>query len=718
MNTHKKMFSLKKSINVVVFLLLGACIALKNDAYSFEPFIVPLLSFSVLYGLESYIASNISLLVVSFLISIPYGYEMMIIEAIFLVTKVASNLFLSEHRIRLYFPYIITSLLLFTIYYAREPTLTNFLNLSFLLILSFLAFYSFHKALDKIQHTTNEWGAKERLLTFTLFPFLFNGLTSFFFMIMRFVELFLMKTAKMIEVLCSSILSAFLLYFVFNVSEVIIFSLLFPLLCAYFFAPKYRLYAYFVSFLFCEAFLYDAFYLESSFYQGIVAIIIAFMIPKKSEEKICVLFDDVQYQDDKRTRKVIQNITSYLDVVLDPTLEDSLTPLENVVSQFEADLCYHCEKKESCHLENIRRKGVEDKLNSEERKIVLGHCLYPYRFFKRALLMNGIYEKEDKKIKETLFQQDLYKKELKNIYTPLKLLESPPEIMNQDEIKETLINEGYEVLDVRIYDTSLDVRFLRADEHILLDAIPLIEKRLHRSLWMKKSAYSFSSGCYLANYTWERQYEVDLAIFESSVFQESGDHYSYEESEGKFFLLLSDGMGHNKTARDLSTYLIDSLKAYRKMDENFVHQIDTVNRLLYHKSTSEAYATLDYFLLDLVTLKFTLFKAGSFPTFIYRDGILKESKRNFPPLGILQEIDVFAYEDHLQEQDILIFLSDGFGSDISEILEDTLKEKGKEDAKTLKDSLVLKLLNNVKVVDDQTLIVIKINSLKNDEEYN
>ena len=710
----KKILSFHHLFDVLLFAFLGVCICLKNEAYAFQPFVIVLLSFSANYCIQAYIASNIGMLLTSFLISTAYGYEIFIIEAMFFVAKVIANLFLTEFKIRLAFPYVITSLMLFTMYFVREPNISNFLNLSGLLLLSFLAFYGFHRGLVTFQHAEKPWATRERIIAFTLFPFLFSGVTLFYYFFVRLFQLLLLKTAQLSEALCSIVLSSILMTYLLNTSEVMILSLLFPFFIALLFPKKYSLYAYFISYLLCEAFLIENFYLQGNFYQGLTAILFVFLLPFPFLKSISYFFGEKEQKEEK-SLETIQTILQYLDVVLDSRLEDKTTPLENTVRQLEMDLCYQCEKKEACHLGLIRRKGIEEKLTQEERKTVVNQCRYPYRFFKRVAMMNEFYSREDRKIKEALYHQDLYRKELQNTYTPLKLMEEKKQNTLPEKLMEALQNEGYEVADVREFDTEIELRFLRAEESILYDVIPTLESIYRKSFRMVKSAYSFASGCYFAAYTWEKQYHVQVETFQSSVLKEhSGDHYYFKEDQKDFFLILSDGMGHNESADSLSSYLIESLKAYREIDENFSRQIDTVNRLIYHKSITEMYATLDYFLLDLVKLKFVLFKAGSFPTYIYRNKVLKESKRNFPPLGILSDIEVFAYEDSLQVGDMLIFLTDGFGNDVQEKIEEVLAQKEIWTAEEAKESIMKKLLQDLELIDDRTLIVLKIEK-KSDE---
>ena len=106
------------------------------------------------------------------------------------------------------------------------------------------------------------------------------------------------------------------------------------------------------------------------------------------------------------------------------------------------------------------------------------------------------------------------------------------------------------------------------------------------------------------------------------------------------------------------------------------------------------YATLDYFVLDLVNLNFTLLKAGSFPTFIYHEGKLKESKKNFAPLGILEKIEPFAYKDVLSEGDIVIFMSDGFGNDVYDVMSKVFEENKDEELEKLTYKLKNELIKN------------------------
>ena len=202
---------------------------------------------------------------------------------------------------------------------------------------------------------------------------------------------------------------------------------------------------------------------------------------------------------------------------------------------------------------------------------------------------------------------------------------------------------------------------------------------------------------------------------ENSVI--SGDSYYYGEIEdnGEYYCVLSDGMGTGKKAcedsQDAIEYLLELLKSNFKKEE----LIGTLNSLLYFKFESDRYVTLDLCTIDRNSKEMLLFKAGSAPSFVVRDGGIYKYNSISLPLGILENVKCKYNSIAIKKNDIIVFITDGI---LDSIGEDNLKNKDFErylekiknrDPQTIAGNILYYALKNqMKVVDDMTVLVAKI----------
>ena len=83
----------------------------------------------------------------------------------------------------------------------------------------------------------------------------------------------------------------------------------------------------------------------------------------------------------------------------------------------------------------------------------------------------------------------------------------------------------------------------------------------------------------------------------------------------------------------------------------------------------------------------------------------------FPPLGIIDKLDIFKEEVILQDNDYFIFLSDGFSDEVKEIINKSIDYHNQYHL----DVYTKKLYDDLDVFnveDDKTLIVVKVNLVK------
>lgn len=198
----------------------------------------------------------------------------------------------------------------------------------------------------------------------------------------------------------------------------------------------------------------------------------------------------------------------------------------------------------------------------------------------------------------------------------------------------------------------------------------------------------------------------------------SGDHWRLLElSAGKTAIILSDGMGSGRAARQQSATTVNLLE--RLLLGGATHQmaLEIINDVLLLRAKEESFATIDLLLLDLISARLELIKISAAPSFIKRQTMVRMFKSCSLPVGILEEVDSVAQEYPLLADDLLIMMSDGVYDALpsAEAWQETIKNLPTNDAQMTADYL-LAIANshydNDHNPDDMTVLVIQIKSVQ------
>ena len=208
----------------------------------------------------------------------------------------------------------------------------------------------------------------------------------------------------------------------------------------------------------------------------------------------------------------------------------------------------------------------------------------------------------------------------------------------------------------------------------------------------------------------------DAAFGVSSIKKEgesvSGDTHSVIKiDERRFMVALSDGMGSGEYARRVSETTISLIESFyrAKMSSDLV--LSTVNKLLtFHKE--ENFACVDIATVDLNNGTASIVKIGSPVGFILSDSTIKVLDNPSLPLGILDSIHPETVEYTLNENDVLLFISDGisdaFGSTAD--LYEALRNIPQHNPQQLADTLLQRALQAYGGVakDDMTAVAVRL----------
>lgn len=208
-----------------------------------------------------------------------------------------------------------------------------------------------------------------------------------------------------------------------------------------------------------------------------------------------------------------------------------------------------------------------------------------------------------------------------------------------------------------------------------------------------------------------------IARMQKQVSSISGDNYSFMElKDGKFFMILSDGMGSGPRAAMESGMAVNLLERFLAAGYDQNTAMEAVNSLLLIKSDDENYATVDVTLINQYSGEVEFLKVGAVSTFIkYKDrvDIIRNSSL---PAGILDKIEVEFNRRKIGDGDFVVMITDGVleankkDLDKERWLADMIHDIDTRNPKKMADIIMENCLKKSKgqTTDDMTVLVAKL----------
>ncbi|MBQ5592095.1 MAG: SpoIIE family protein phosphatase [Clostridia bacterium] len=191
-----------------------------------------------------------------------------------------------------------------------------------------------------------------------------------------------------------------------------------------------------------------------------------------------------------------------------------------------------------------------------------------------------------------------------------------------------------------------------------------------------------------------------------------GDYYrSFRDSNGRYIIILSDGMGTGSRAAVDSAMASELFSRLVRSGLGFDSALRIANSALLVKSTDESLATIDVVCLDLYTGKTDFMKAGAAATFIRHKGSVALLEQASLPIGILNDISFSKATAPLNKGDIILMVSDGILGDCNTWIQHELKQW---DTQKSPDDLARFILDGAcerktgKHLDDMTVIAVYV----------
>ena len=163
---------------------------------------------------------------------------------------------------------------------------------------------------------------------------------------------------------------------------------------------------------------------------------------------------------------------------------------------------------------------------------------------------------------------------------------------------------------------------------------------------------------------------------------------AFFDGRGKYYVVLSDGMGTGKTAALDSVMTCTLFCRLLKAGFRPETALEAVNCALMVKSGQESLATVDLAVFDLYTGKTDFYKAGGAASVVQRGGRTAVVKQSSLPLGIMRDAAFEHTEVPLGAGDTVLLLSDGAGDLPQDYFKGVLYRLKDADAKTLCETVL------------------------------
>ncbi|NLN47908.1 MAG: stage II sporulation protein E [Clostridiales bacterium] len=358
----------------------------------------------------------------------------------------------------------------------------------------------------------------------------------------------------------------------------------------------------------------------------------------------------------------------------------------HIIEKTAKDVCYTCGMYDSCWKTDFYRTyermfGLLSSVESgkiqkfDEKTPIVEKCIFPLKLWESLRLNFNLYKSNQLWRKKLDEGRALYSRQMSETS---KLIEGIANALstkmefNKDierQIAAALDKLGIHVQNVSVIkkknSMEIDIKHKPcSDKRVCTEKILPVIKEVTGKTFAKTDLSCRVTGknvCY-SKFREALKYSVYTGFTrkqkQSSLV--SGDNFSFIETEdGKFFMILSDGMGSGHRAAVESNIAVSLLEKFLYAGYEQNTSIEAINSLLLVKSDEDSYATLDISSVNQYTGEIEFTKVGAVSTFIKRDDRVEIIKNSSLPAGILNNVDIGFNKKRLKEGDFVIMVTDG-----------------------------------------------------------
>lgn len=292
------------------------------------------------------------------------------------------------------------------------------------------------------------------------------------------------------------------------------------------------------------------------------------------------------------------------------------------------------------------------------------------------------------------------------------------DISRENRIIEELSYKNMMCLEALVYEknaTELIVTLLmktfNLNERILEK---VISKVCGGIMSISNSEVSSVSGCVVLTLNCNTKFDIVFGSASTNKVgsDESGDTHSLIKiTDGKYLMALCDGMGSGNFARKKSATAISLIENFYKAGFDNETILNSVNKLL-SLNNEETFSALDVCVIDLKNCIFDFIKMGATYGFLKRNNETIVIETSGLPLGVLDEMKPHITKKMIQQNDIIILISDGI-TEAFENKEEIVNYVNNLDGtnpKTIADDILSKAiaLNENMPKDDMSVVCVRI----------
>ncbi len=145
----------------------------------------------------------------------------------------------------------------------------------------------------------------------------------------------------------------------------------------------------------------------------------------------------------------------------------------------------------------------------------------------------------------------------------------------------------------------------------------------------------------------------------------SGDTITSFEADGKFYMIISDGMGSGREAALTSGVCAGLLCQLISSGAELDTAIKMLNGII-RSGGRECSTTVDIAEIDLYSGRARFIKSGAAPSFVLRDGGIFRLQSKTVPIGIMRALDAEMIKFDVQRGDRVVMVSDGISRSYDE----------------------------------------------------
>ncbi len=159
--------------------------------------------------------------------------------------------------------------------------------------------------------------------------------------------------------------------------------------------------------------------------------------------------------------------------------------------------------------------------------------------------------------------------------------------------------------------------------------------------------------------------EIKVEVTDSLSSEPCGDVITSFEADGRYYMLISDGMGSGREAALTSSVAAMFLERMLSAGASMETSLKMLNKLI-RAGERECSATIDLAEIDLNTGEAKFVKSGAAPSFVIRDGSIYRLQSKTVPIGIIRALDAEMIKFDVEDGDIIVMLSDGVARSFEE----------------------------------------------------